>query len=398
MMGRVSKEIVLAFQSWWQALIVGEGWAVAVLAAGLVVLALVGAVLLLGRQARGRGDALAKLADITERLAATQNELTGKVTHLAEDSRRAQSELAKAVNDRLDQVSHRMGQSLSETTEKTSKTFGEIKTRLDVIDKAQQNITQLSGEIVGLQDILSNKQERGHFGEIQLNDLVTSILPPSAYRFQETLSNGRRGDCMILLPNPPGPIVVDAKFPLESYRALKAADDETARTQAARAFKRDVGLHVTQIAERYIIPGETAESALMFLPSEAVYAELHANFPEVVEKGYRAKVWIVSPTTLMATLNTVRAVLRDARMREQAGVIQKEVHRLLTDVTRLDARVASLTRHFGQAQQDIRQIEISTGKITARGQRIEELELSEDAEAEDVKLAAEPIKLKVGEG
>lgn len=388
----------MAFQSWWQALMMGEGWAVAVLAAGLVALALIGGILALGRQARGRGEALAKLADISERLAATQNELAGKVTHLAEDSRRAQSELAKTVNDRLDKVSHRMGQSLSETTEKTSKTFGEIKTRLDVIDKAQQNITQLSGEIVGLQDILSNKQERGHFGEIQLNDLVTSILPPSAYKFQETLSNGRRGDCLILLPNPPGPIVVDAKFPLESYRALKAAEDEAARTQAARAFKRDVGLHVTQIAERYIIPGETAESALMFLPSEAVYAELHANFPEVVEKGFEAKVWIVSPTTLMATLNTVRAVLRDARMREQAGVIQKEVHRLLTDVTRLDARVASLTRHFGQAQQDIRQIEISTGKITARGQRIEELELSEDAEAEDVKLAAEPIKLKVGEG
>ena len=190
------------------------------------------------------------------------------------------------------------------------------------------------------------------------------------------------------LPNPPGPIGVDAKFPLESWHLLRAARDETEKTQAGRAFAADILKHVKDIAEKYIVPGETAESALMFLPSEAIYAELHAHFPEVVEKSYRAKVWIVSPTTLMATLNTVRAVLKDARMREQAGLIQKEVRLLLDDVGRLDSRVAQLDKHFVQATEDIRQIRISTDKVVKRADRIEAVQVGDEAEAVEVALTA----------
>jgi len=245
--------------------------------------------------------------------------------------------------------------------------------------------------VVGLQDILSNKQARGAFGEIQLQDIVTSALPPSAYAFQQTLSNGKRADCLIRLPNPPGDIVIDAKFPLESYRALIGAGDEAARKTARRRFAADVDKHVADIAERYIVPGETAESALMFLPSEAVYAELHASFTEVIERSHRARVWIVSPTTLMATLNTVRAVLKDVRMREQAGLIQKEVMTMMQDLGRLDDRVGKLESHFSMAEKDLRAIRISSDKIKGRGERIGEIEMGEDpgAEAETIDASAE---------
>ncbi|MEE8334565.1 MAG: DNA recombination protein RmuC, partial [Alphaproteobacteria bacterium] len=235
----------------------------------------------------------------------------------------------------------------------------------------------------------SNKQARGAFGEVQLQDIVTSALPPSAYGFQETLGNGKRADCLIRLPNPPGDIVIDAKFPLESYRALIAAKDDAARTAARRRFATDVNKHVTDIAERYIVPGETAESALMFLPSEAVYAELHTSFGEVIERSHRARVWIVSPTTLMATLNTVRAVLKDARMREQAGLIQNEVMTMLTDLTRLDDRVGKLESHFSMAEKDLRAIRISSDKIKGRGERIGEIEMGEDPDAEKEITGAE---------
>ena len=229
--------------------------------------------------------------------------------------------------------------------------------------------------MVGLQDVLSNKQARGAFGEVQMGDIVSAILPPSAYSLQATLTNGKRVDCLIRLPNPPGPIAIDSKFPLESYEALRAARDEAEKVSASRAFAAAVRIHVATICEKYIVPGETAESALMFLPSEAVYGELHANFRAVIEESYRARVWIVSPTTLMATLNTVRAVLKDVRMREQAGVIQQEVHTMLSDVARLDGRVAKLQRHFEQAGEDVRQIRISTEKVTKRAERITEMEL-----------------------
>ena len=280
----------------------------------------------------------------------------------------------------LDQVSHHLRSSLEESGKKTAESLGALNNRLTVIDQAQKNLTDLSTQVVGLQDILANKQARGAFGEIQLNDLVSNALPPSAYAFQTTLSNGKRADCLIRLPNPPGPIVIDAKFPLDAYHALRNAADEAAKTAAARQFRGDLVKHIGDIAQRYIIAGETAESALMFLPSEAVYAELHANFPDVVTRSFQSRVWIVSPTTLMATLNTVRAVLKDSQMREQADIIQKQVGLLLQDVQRLATRVGNLGKHFSQAETDIKEITTSADRITKRGERIQELELGEGAD------------------
>jgi DNA recombination protein RmuC len=277
-------------------------------------------------------------------------------------------------------MARRMEEGLSQSAQRQTVTLHDLRERLAVIDAAQKTITELSAQVVSLQDVLSNKQARGAFGEVQLADLVRSALPPSAYAFQATLTGGRRVDCLLKLPNPPGPIAVDAKFPLESWHGLRQAKEDADRIAAGRAFSVAILKHVKDIADRYIIPGETAESALMFLPSEAIYAELHANFPDVVEKSYRARVWIVSPTTLMATLNTIRAVLKDARMREQAGLIQKEVGMLLADIGRLGDRVGNLDKHFNQAVEDIRQIRISTDKVASRAERIEGVQLGEEEE------------------
>ncbi len=339
-----------------------------------------------------------------------QNQLAGRIATMQEGQTTSQQALNQSLNERLDAVSQRLNHALSENTQKTSHTLNErldkvtqqmgktltetsqknreqlgeqlglLNTRLALIAEAQKKLDGLTTEVVGLQEVLGNKQARGAFGEIQLHDLVTTALPPSAYEFQATLSNGRRPDCLIKLPNPPGSIAVDSKFPLDSYRRLVDAPDETAKVQAARALRADVRKHIEDIAARYIIPGETAESALMFLPSEAVYAELHARFSDVVEQGYRARVWIVSPTTLMATLNTVRAVLKDAQMREQAHVIQAEVGKLLEDVGRLGTRVEKLRGHFASAEKDIRDIETSTSKIVRKGERIAEVELEDPAQ------------------
>jgi len=351
-----------------------------------------------------RGRKGSELEDGLSSLAANQAELAGRLAAIAEAQQAAHSTLAQTLDDRLDQVSYRMSQSLQSTSELTAKTLNErldkvsahmgetlqtssektaqtlndLTGRLAVITEAQKNITELSTQVVGLQDILSNKQARGAFGEVQLKDIVTNALPPSAYSFQTTLSNGKRADCMILLPNPPGPIAIDAKFPLDAFQAMQNAADDVARTAAERQFKADMLKHVQDIADKYIVHEETAESALLFLPSEAVYAELHARFADAVERSYRARVWIVSPTTLMATLNTVRAVLRDVQMREQAHLIQREVHMLMADIGRLGDRVGKLRTHFDQADKDIKEIGISTDKITRRGSRIQDLELGEE--------------------
>ena len=280
-------------------------------------------------------EALRRQADSVERLAESQAALGGRVGQIAESSAVAQERLttalrdqervlAKRLDDRLADVGKRVGESLEKSSEKSQSSLTELKERLAVIDAAQKNITELSTQVVGLQDILSNKQARGAFGEIQLSDIVTAALPPNAYDFQVTLDGGVRADCLLKLPNPPGPIVIDAKFPLESFTALHAATSDAERDAARKALGADILRHVKAIAEKYIIPGVTAESALMFLPSEAIYAELHANLGGIVAQSFRERVWIVSPTTLMATLNTVRAVLKDARMREQAHVIRRK--------------------------------------------------------------------------
>ena len=286
--------------------------------------------------------------------------------------------LQAALNEQLNVVSNRLGKGMSDSAEKTAKSLGALTERLKVIDAAQENIKKLSGDVIGLQDILSNKQARGAFGEIQLEDLVRGTMPPNAYEFQSTLSNGRRPDCIIRLPNPPGSIVIDAKFPLESYRAIQRASSDDEMKVARRGFSADILKHVADISEKYILAGETADTAMMFIPAEAVHAELYANFEDTVKKAYQAKVVIVSPNTLYATLNTMRAVLRDAQMREQAGLIQKAVATLLTDVARLDDRVGKLQSHFQLAEKDIREIQISTQKITRQGERIEEIDVEDD--------------------
>ena len=318
----------------------------------------------------------------------SQGELSGRLASLNESSTQEQARLFAALNaqkvdllkimdERLLSVVKNVGDGLQQNTAKTTQSLTDLRERLAKIDAAQQRISSLSEQVVSLQEVLSNKQARGAFGEIQLNDLVTSILSPNAYAFQVVLSNGKRADCLLNLPNPPGSIVIDAKFPLESYQALRQAQSDREKQEAERFFRASVLKHIKDISEKYILVGETAESALMFLPSEAIYAELHANFIDVVEASYKAKVWIVSPTTLMATLNTVRAVLKDARMREQAGVIQKEVGLLIEDISRLDERVENLEKHFKQANDDIETIRISSNKISKRIEHIEDLELAE---------------------
>jgi DNA recombination protein RmuC len=255
--------------------------------------------------------------------------------------------------------------------------LGQLQERLSAIDKAQANITKLSGDVLSLQDILSNKQTRGAFGEIQLNDIVTKALPSDSFTLQATLSNGKRADCLIHLPNPPGPIVVDSKFPLEAYEALRNAKTPVELAEATRMMRTSIKAHIRAISEKYIIEGETADGALMFLPSEAVYAELHSNFPELVREGFAARVWIVSPTTCMATLNTMRAILKDARMQEQAGAIRKELGLLFSDVERLGSRVENLDRHFGQAAKDLSEIKISADKAGRRARRLDNFDFEE---------------------
>jgi DNA recombination protein RmuC len=362
-----------------------------------------------GRSDGGADEHAGQMTRMTERLVAAQAELSGRLSQIAEAdaaSQKALSErlqnqeiaITKTLEARLADVSKKVGDSLQQSSVKSSETMTKLQERLAVIDVAQKNITGLSEQVVQLQDVLSNRHARGAFGEVQLQDLVQAALPPSAYSFQQTLSNGKRADCLLMLPNPPGAIVVDAKFPLESYHALRNAKDDTARTQHSRAFAADVLKHVRDIADRYIVPGETAESALMFLPSEAVYAELYANHPTTVEKSHRAKVWIVSPTTLMATLNTIRAVLKDASMQEQAGVIQTEVRKMLIDVERIDERVGNLKKHFKQAEKDIGEITISTNKVTSRGEKIEQIELGEGADVDEIAASAEIHTLERGNG
>ncbi len=304
------------------------------------------------------------IAHNLETLGQAQASLAGRLAQLAENQAAQLAQMSKRLDDGMHQASLRQ-----------TATLHDLRERLAVIDAAQRNIADLSAQVVSLQDILSNKQARGAFGEIQLNDLISAILPPNTYRFQAPLAGNRRVDCLLDLPNPPGPIAIDAKFPLESFHQLRQAADDAARMAASRAFSAAILKHVRDIAEKYIVPGQTADSALMFLPSEAVYAELHANFSDVVEKSFRAKVWIVSPTTLMATLNTVRAVLKDVRTREQAGLIQAELRHLLDDVRRLDERTGALDRHFSQATEDLRQIRVSAEKVARRADRIEAVDL-----------------------
>jgi DNA recombination protein RmuC len=330
-----------------------------------------------------------------------QERLAGGLHHVSEAQAQAQTSMLQLMEQRLALVQQQMNENLHGSARRTAQSLGDLQQRLSVIDKAQDNITKLSSDVLSLQDILPNKQTRGAYGEIQLNDIVTKALPSDSYTLQATLSNGNRPDCLIHLPNPPGHIVIDSKFPLESYEALRNAKTDRDLNEAAKFLRASIKKHIKDISSKYIIEGETADGALMFLPSEAVYAELHANFPELVREGFAARVWIVSPTTCMATLNTMRAILKDARMREQAGAIRRELGLLFQDVERLGTRVENLDRHFGQAVKDLSEIKISSDKAGRRARRLdnfdfEELSTETPSTAQDVAPdATQPIQSRL---
>ena len=312
-------------------------------------------------------------------------ELKGQLSQMVQASSQQQQNITSQLSEQsarmeqtLSNFRQQLGQSLQQQTQSTHDNLTKLSERLAVIDRANSQITELTGQVTQLHNILANKTERGAFGEVQLENLVKTVLPPNSYAFQVTLPNQKRADCILKLPNPPGDIVIDSKFPLDAWYNLQNSETKEQQIAARRQLAISVRGHVKDIQAKYIIAGSTAESACLFLPSEAVYAELHANLPDVIDASYKARVWIVSPTTMMATLNTVRAVLRDARLREQTAIIQSEMLKLIEDVSRLDARVENLNRHFSQVQKDISEIQTSTSRISKRSHRITELEVTED--------------------
>ncbi|WP_424928786.1 DNA recombination protein RmuC [Amaricoccus tamworthensis] len=362
------------------------------IAVGLVVFAVV-LIRTVGRVAKANEPLARHLADLDGAVRALndgQNQLHGGITHVAEAQAISQARMAEAMERRLAEAGQALGDNLGKSSLRTARSLGELQQRLRVIDEAQTRIEKLSGDVLGLQDILSNKQTRGAFGEIQLREIVTGALPPDAVSFQATLSNGTRADCLIRMPYPPGPIVIDSKFPLEPYEALGRAETPSEKTAAGRQLRTALRAHIKAISEKYIIEGETSDGALMFLPSEAVYAELHANFSEIVREGFEARVWIVSPTTCMATLHTLRAVLKDTRLRAEAHAIRRELGMLNRDLERLGGRVTSLERHFSQARKDVEEIRVSADRIGRRSKRLEVVDFAEDeTRAEPARQAGE---------
>lgn len=323
-------------------------------------------------------DAEARMAGILQ----SQAEMQGRMGAIADVFGARQAELNQSIGQRLDAMTGRLGQTMTEQTKSTHESLAKLQERLAVIDTAQGNIQSLAGQVVQLQAILSNKQTRGAFGQSRMEAIVADGLPMGAYEFQATLSNGSRPDCLVRMPNGAPSLAIDAKFPLEAWNAIRAADGADLQKVAAQAFRRDIEIHIRDISEKYLIQGETQDTAFMFVPSESVFAEIHENFDAVIQKAHRARVIIVSPSLLMLSIQVIQAILKDARMREQAHLIQGEVIRLMEDVARVDERVRRLQTHFGQSAKDIDEILVSTSKVTRRGQKIEALEFGEsEAEA-----------------
>ena len=306
-----------------------------------------------------------------------QQQLAGGLTQVSEAQAAQQNNMLKLMEARLAAVQEQMTLNLTTSAKTTANSLGELQQRLVTIDKAQDTIQKLSGDVLSLQDILANKQTRGAFGEIQLQEIVSKALPSDAYTWQATLPNGKRADCLIHLPNPPGPIVIDSKFPLEAYEALRNATTKLDTKDAVKFMRTSVKAHIKAISEKYILEGTTADGAIMFLPSEAVYAELHSNFPELIREGFEARVWIVSPTTCMATLNTMRAILKDARMREQAGAIRTALRQLHRDVELVVDRVDKLNTHFNQARKDIEGISTAAERAGKRAHKLDNFDFEE---------------------
>src|SRR5438132_938459 len=373
-------------------------------ALGLVVgLAIAGLAIFIGRSRTPTADrAAAQFA--AEQIAAAQLadqrivELGARVQQMGELLHQAQGQLQHSVNERLDAVSLHLGTSVQTATKHTTENLQKLNERLAVIDHAQKGLTDLTSQVTSLRDVLSNKQTRGAFGQGRMESIIQDGLPKGAYEFQYTLKNGKRPDCVVLLPDQ-RPLVIDAKFPLEAVTAFRDGKTEDDRKFAAQRVRQDVMKHVNDIAEKYLCPGETQDTALMFVPSESVYAELHDGFDDIVQKAYRARVVLVSPALLMLAIQVIQQIQKDARMREAADRIRTEVGAMLDDLGRLRERVVRLERHFGQANEDIRQILISSEKIDKRATRIEELEFDGDEAPSDPTVIPSPIQrmLQVGE-
>ena len=320
-----------------------------------------------------------------------QESLQTTLNHMREEIKTSLSQHAELLGKRVEKLTENTGQHLKEISgqvekrlsegfEKTTATFIDIVKRLALIDEAQKKITELSSNVVSLQEVLSDKRSRGAFGEVQLSALIHNVLPEGSFALQHTLSNEKRVDCMIFLPKPTGDIAIDAKFPLESYRKLSdLALSNHERQAAEQQFKLDIRKHIQDIASKYIIPAETSDGAVMFIPAEAVFAEIHAHFPELVELAQKSHVWMVSPTTMMAVLTTIRAVLKDEATREQVHVIKEHLTMLSKDFERFQDRIDNLAKHVNQAHQDIEDVHKSAKKISSRFSKIEQVELSSDA-------------------
>ena len=306
--------------------------------------------------------------------------MAGQLKNFGEQTAAREAQLSRTLGERLDQVSARLGAGLTESAEKTGISLQSLHERLAVIDTAQKNITDLSTEMVGLKNILSNKQQRGAFGQGRMEAIIRDGLHQSAYQFQATLSNGTRPDCLIKLPESDVRLVIDAKFPLEAFSNLREARGEDGIRQAEQRLRQDVLKHVKDISSKYLIAGETHETAIMFVPSESIYADLYERFEDVIQKAHRERVIIASPNVLMLIVQTLQAIFKDARMREQASFIKAEVTKLLEDVDRMHDRVLDLQRHFGMANEDVNKILISSDKVKKRSNRIEELEIEEAPE------------------
>jgi DNA recombination protein RmuC len=350
------------------------------LVVGLVLagIAAVAALIVVVVRARRREPTAADLQLVE--LARLQAETTVRIDAMREMLASRQAELQRAVNERLDSVTHHLNQSMTTTRQTTTESLQKLGERLAVIDSAQKNITDLASQVTSLQNVLANKQQRGAFGQGRMELIISDGLPKGCYEFQFTLSNRSRPDCAVFLPDK-RPLVIDAKFPLEAVTAFRDAKSEEEKKQAGARLRQDLSRHVNDIADKYLIPGETQDLALMFVPSESVYAELHDGFEDIVQKAFRAKVVIVSPSLLMLAIQVVQQIQRDARMREAADQIHAEVGHLMDDLKRLHERVLKLQQHFGQANEDVRQILISAEKIDKRGARIQEVEFDEPGES-----------------
>src|SRR5215475_14522717 len=375
----------------------------------ILLLALVIVVARSGRRGAELAMAQAIRADEMEerlhQMLRAQSESTGRVDAMAQALAGRQAEMARAVNERLDSVSHRVGQSMEQTTRNTMDSLRVLHERLGIIDNAHKNLTDLTSQVTTLRDVLANKQSRGAFGQARMEAIVQDGLPKDSYAFQFTLSTGKRPDCVVFLPDQ-RPLCIDAKFPLEAMTALHDARSDDEKRIAAQRLRADVMKHVSDIAEKYLITGETQDTALMFVPSESVYAEIHDGFDDVIQKAYRARVVLVSPSLLMLAIQIMQQIMRDARMRDAADQIRTEVLNLGDDLGRLRDRVLKLQKHFGDVNEDVRQILISADKIEKRAGRIEELDFSKEPPVEPPRLvkgtATElfplpPRKLQAGE-